>query len=61
MMIDARRGTRDLAVICLRVEIDDSKAILKQIDARNEALTLDTILVEVGRVAVRSGDKDNTV
>ena len=61
VVVDAGRGTGDLSVVCLRVEVDDLELCLEEIDGGDEGLALDAVLVEVVWVAVGSCDDDGAV
>lgn len=61
VVVDARRRAGDLAVVCLRVEVQDGEAALEQVDTWDEGFTLDAVFVQVVRVPVAGRDDDGAV
>lgn len=61
MVVDARRGTGHFAVVDGGIEIDDAQAGFEEVDAGQEGLALDAVLVEVVGRTVGGGDEDDAV
>lgn len=61
MVVDARRGPGDLAVIGRGVEVQYCEAFLQEVDTWNEGFALDAVFVQVVWVSVTCCDDDGTV
>lgn len=61
VVIHARGRAGQFPVVGLRVEVDDAQFVLQQVDAGDEGLALNSVLVQVVRVAVRGGYQHHAV
>lgn len=60
-VVCAGRGARDLAVVGIRVEIEDAEAVFEQVDGGDEGVALDAVEVERIGVAIGGGDENDSV
>lgn len=51
-MVDTRRGTGDLAVVGVGVEVEDCEALFEEVNAGDEGLALDAVLVKIVGMAI---------
>lgn len=56
VVVDCSWGTRDFAVVCGGVEVDDVEGCFEKRDAGDEGFALDAVFVEVVWVAVGGCD-----
>jgi len=61
VVVDTGWRAGNFPVVCVRVEVEHLEGGLEELDARDEGLALDAVLVQLIGVSVRGSDKDNAV